>query len=688
MAISYNWLKELIDIDWTPQELADQLTMAGIEIDSLTEEDGDFILEPDLTPNRGDILGMVNTAHEVAGLSGAKLTLPQVHMQENDEKIQDYIQVKIEEPDLCFRYTARLIKNVKLGPSPEWMQKKLLHSGVRPINNVVDITNYVMLETNQPLHAFDYDLLKTKQIVVRRAKNGEKFTTLDEIERTLDANDLVISDGPDCAVALAGVMGGLDSEINDKTVNVLLESAVFNGYYVRKTSRRLSLRSESSIRYEKGCDVHNAAYVSGRAAGLLQELAGGEVVGGIVDAYPVKKELAVVHLRPQRVNRLLGLQLSEEKITSCLQRLGMGVTKAEDGYSVEVPSWRADIEMEVDLIEEVARIYGYDRIPATLPSGSATVGQLTPWQAFVDQVKTYMSQSMMETINYSFIHPQSWDALRLPADSPYRKCIQIANPLSEDQSIMRTMLLPGLLEAAARNLSRQNESVMLYEIGRVFYPHFEQETVKEVTEKVFLGGVISGKAAAHWLKPDGALDFYFLKGILDSLFMHLGVNITYQPASGYPSLHPGRAASLCADGQVLGMIGEIHPEVQKNFAVKERVCVFELDMEALFKLYSGRMMMQNFSRFPMVSRDLALVVKEEITAGTILEAVKELNMSCLIQSGIFDVYAGAQVGEGLKSVALKFVFQAPDRTLTDAEIADYMQEIMNKLQEKTGASVR
>lgn len=505
------------------------------------------------------------------------------------------------------------------------------------------------------------------------------------MERTLDQNDLVISDGPDRAVALAGVMGGLDSEIHDNTVNVLLESAAFSGYHVRKTSRKLSLRSESSIRYEKGCDVHNVAYVSDRAAGLLQELASGEVVGGICDAYPVKKDLVTVKVRPQRVNQLLGLQLSDEEITTCLTRLGMDVTPVEGGYSVKVPSWRADIEMEVDLIEEVARIYGYDRIPATLPKGATTVGQLTPWQRFVDQVRIYMSQSLMETINYSFIHPGSWDALRLPADSSYRNCVQIANPLSEDQSVMRTMLLPGLLNAVARNLSRQNESVLLYETGRVFYPTQEKNVVKE---KVALAGAISGKLGANWLKLDGTLDFYFLKGVLDTMFAHLGVDIAYAPTAEVPYLHPGRGAQLCADGKVLGLIGEVHPEVQKNFSIKERTCVFELDMEALFELYSGRMMMQRFSRFPMVSRDLAILVQSDVTAGAILDAVKALQLECLVQDRIFDVYAGAQVEAGKKSVALKFVFQAPDRTLTDAEIADYMQKITEQLQEKVGAAIR
>ncbi len=685
MVISYNWLKELIAIDWSAQELAKRLTMAGIEIDRVTEEDGDFILEADLTPNRGDILGMVNVAHEVAGLSGAALTLPQANVQENDEKIEDYIHVTIEEPDLCARYTARLIKNVKIGPSPEWMQTKLLHSGIRPINNVVDITNYVMLETNQPLHAFDYDFLKTKQIIVRRAKNGEKFTTLDGVERALDPNDLVISDGPDCAVALAGVMGGLDSEIHDDTVNVLLESAVFNGYNVRKTSRRLALRSESSIRYEKGCDVHHADYVSNRAAGLLQELAGGEVVGGIFDAYPRKKENVTVKIRPARVNQLLGLQLSDEEITVCLERLGMTVTPTEGGYSVQVPSWRADIEMEVDLIEEVARIYGYDRIPATLPSGKTTVGQLTPWQSFVDQVREYMSQSMLETINYSFIHPKSWDDLRLTPDSPYRNCVQIANPLSEEQSVMRTMLLPGLLNAAARNLARQNESVLLYEIGRVFYPTQEENVVRE---KVSLGGVIAGKLGANWLKLDGTLDFYFLKGVLDVLFAHLGVEITYEPTGAYPSLHPGRSAQLCAEGKILGVIGEIHPHVQKNFGLKDRVCVFELNLENLFALYNNRTTTQRFSRFPMVSRDLAVLVKEDMEVGRILNRVRQLDLPYLIQSRVFDVYVGEQVETGQKSVALNFVFQAPDRTLTDTEIAEYMQQIVVELQKTLHATVR
>ncbi|MDD2620769.1 MAG: phenylalanine--tRNA ligase subunit beta, partial [Syntrophomonadaceae bacterium] len=446
MGVSLKWLKQYVDFDWTPAELAHKLTMAGIAVDKIEEKESDSIMEMDLTPNRGDCLGLINLAREVAALNGARLKIPEVSIQENGEDIKDYIKVEIADPDLGPRYTARLLKNVEIKESPSWMQEALLNAGVRPINNVVDVTNYVMLETNQPLHAFDYNLLGLdKRILVRRARNQEKFTTLDGIERELDEDMLVITNG-EVPVALAGIMGGENSEIKENTRHVLLESANFFATSIRRTSRRLGLRSDSSVRFEKGADINGVLYAVNRAARLIQELAGGEVVKGIFDVYPSPKPLLKIALRPARVNFLLGTEIPVSNIEQYLRSLDLTIEWQEGQFIVDVPSYRPDITMEVDLIEEIARLHGYDNIAAGLPQGDTTQGGLTSYQLFRDRVKNVMAKSLREVINYSFINPNFSDRLLLPIQNYLRDTVGLANPLSEDQSVMRTLLLPGLLD--------------------------------------------------------------------------------------------------------------------------------------------------------------------------------------------------------------------------------------------------
>lgn len=682
MGVSINWLKKYVDINWNPEELAHRLTMAGIAIEGVDQVDNDYILDLDLTPNRGDCLGMINLAREVAALNGSKLRFPDIAVKENEENINNFIKVEIDADDLCQRYAARLIKNIKIIESPEWMQEILIHSGIRPINNVVDVTNYVMLECNQPLHAFDYNLLGNK-IKVRRARPGEKFTTLDEVERQLDEDMLVITDGSN-PVALAGVMGGLDTEIHDATTNVLLESAWFLGPNIRRTSRKVGLRSDSSIRFEKGTDINGVIYAINRAAMLIQELAGGEVVSGVCDVYPNPRQPLQVSLRSERVNYLLGADISLDEIRSYLNRLQFQVKESKGNFVVNIPSYRPDILMEVDLIEEVARLHGYDKIEPGLPEGKTTPGSLTAFQKFRDEMKNNMAQSLNEVVNYSFISEENFDLLLLPQDSDKRNTVRIANPLSEEQAVMRTLLLPGLLQNINANLARKNENLAFFEMASVFYPA-EQGLP---TEKLKLGAIVCGHSELNWTKQRVDMDFFYLKGIVENLLWRLGLDDCKFVVASDPSYHPGRSAVLRYYGDEFGIIGEIHPKVLQNYDIKQRCCAFELDMEKLFAHRRTRLMVDEIARYPAVERDIALVLGEEVTAAEALAVIKDSEKELLKDVVVFDIYTGEQVASGYKSVAFRLTFQSLERTLTENEVNDSVNKILERLQQDVNAQLR
>lgn len=683
MAVSINWMKEYVDFAWTPQELAHVLTMAGIAIEGVEDQDGDYTLELDLTPNRGDCLGMINLAREIAALNDTQVKIPDLNMKENNENIHDFIKVDIKDTDLCLRYTARLIKNVKIKPSPEWMQTRLINSGIRPINNIVDITNYVMLESNQPLHAFDYDLLSpAKKIVVRRAEPGEKIVTLDDVERELDEQMLLITDNGR-PVALAGIMGGQNTEINDNTVNVLLESACFHGVGIRKTARKLALRSDSSMRFEKGADINGVIYAVNRAAALMQELGAGEVVAGICDQYPEPQVPRQIILRPQRVNYLLGTDISAQEIKSYIEKLAFKISEEDQGYLVYIPTYRPDIEMEVDLIEEVARLYGYDKIEASLPGGHTTQGGLNPYQKFKDRLKELLARTFNEVMNYSFISPRYFDMLLLPDDSKLRDVVKVANPLSEEQSVMRTILLPGMLDTVSRNLARKNESLAFFEMGSVFYP--QAELPNEVLK---VSAVAAGKSELNWLKNSVEMDFYYLKGILENFLLQLGIeNLSFAEGS-HPAYHPGRTAVIKCQDMELGIIGEIHPLVRQNFNIKPRACALELDVETLFKLSNRRIMMDSITRYPAVERDLAILVKDDVPAVKVLDIIRDCGSDLLQNMVVFDIYSGNQVADGFKSMAFRMTFQSKERTLTEAEVNAITEQMLNQLQSQLQATLR
>jgi len=684
MGVSYNWLKKYVNTSFEPEELAHRLTMAGVAIEGIERIDEDAIFELDLTPNRGDCLGLINLAREVAALTGQKVNIPTIKIDENDEDINDYISVSIESPDLCKRYAARLIKNCIVKPSPGWMQEALINSGIRPINNIVDITNYVLLETNQPLHAFDYNLLgPEKRIVVRTAKKEEKITTLDGIERNLEDNMLVIADG-DKAVALAGIMGGQNTEINDHTTSVLLESANFLYTSIRKTSRKLALRSDSSVRFEKGADVNGVIYAVNRAAQLIQELAGGEVVKGICDVYPEPVQPKKITLRPDRINYLLATELNIEEIKGYLDRLEFAVKTNNNVLEVTVPTYRPDIQLEVDLIEEVARLHGYENIPTTLPYGQTSEGGQTHYQKFRDLLKNIMSSSMYEVINYSFISPSYYDKMLIPGDSPLKNVVKVANPLSEEQSIMRTTLLPGLVENVKRNLSRQNENLSFFELGTVFYP--AEQGLPE--EKMLLSGIIVGNSEVNWLKVKIDLDFYYIKGIVEDLLKQIGMSDCEFLPGKHPSFHPGRNASIVYKGKQIGVIGELHPTVLQNFDIKVRTCAFEMDVESLFDFAQDKILMEQITKYPVVERDIAILIEQKTNAAEIINIIKNAGNSLLREVVVFDLYFGEQIPVGYKSMGFKLVFQSTERTLTEDEVSKYIENILAELKKELKAELR
>ncbi|ATW23929.1 phenylalanine--tRNA ligase subunit beta [Candidatus Formimonas warabiya] len=645
----------------------------------------DTVLEFELTPNRSDCLSVINIAREVGAILDKPVHLPAVEFPETEESIFDIAAVEVRDQDLCNRYTARVVKNVKLGPSPEWMQHFLRCAGVRPINNVVDISNYVMLEMGQPLHTFDYDGLAGHKIIVRRAEAGEKMFTLDGQERTFQNDTLLICDG-EKPVAVAGVMGGLETEVTENTKHILIEAARFHPVSIRHTSRNLGLRSESSLRFEKGLDVHNVVHAANRAAQLMVQLAGGEVIAGIIDSFEGEMATPKITLRTKRVNEILGTSLTTADIASIMRRLQFSVEISEHETRVVIPSYRQDITREIDLIEEVARLNGYDKIPLSLPFGPTTEGSKTRFQKYEDRVRDYLTGAgFLEVITYSFINPKDFDRLHLPQDSSLRNVLEIKNPLSDEQSVMRTTLIPGLLETAARNTSRRNLNFALFECGRIFLPHEE----KLPDEPLMLGGIVSGKTERGWNWQAQVFDFYFLKGVLAGIFQRSGITDWSLKAESFPSfLHPGRAGNLFVGETYAGFMGEVHPLVQENYGLENRAYVFQVYLKPIMEASLEIAKYTPVPKYPAVDRDMALVVKDTIPARMIEEIIWENGKRILTGVSLFDVYKGAQIPEGCKSLAYSLTFQANDRTLTDEEVSKVFGRIKEKLSLKFGVELR
>jgi len=633
------------------------------------------VIEFEITSNRPDCFSVIGLARESAATFDKKLFYPEVKVQESGGDVNDFASVEVLAPDLCPRYAARVVRNVKIQPSPKWLRDRLRACGVRPINNIVDITNYVMLEYGQPMHAFDLNYLAGRKIVVRRAKDNEVIRTLDDQERVLDSNMLVIADA-EKPVAVAGVMGGANSEITDDTHIILFEAANFNASSVRLTAKKLGMRTEASSRFEKGLDVHLVEQALDRACQLVDELGAGEVVAGIIDVNNSNPKPIQLLLRPDKINTFLGTALKAEEMVDILRKLEFEVN-SED-MMITVPSFRSDIETEADIAEEIARIYGYNNIPSTLLSGETTQGQKTYKQKIESKVKDCLvGQGLSEIITYSFTNPKVFDDLNIPSDSVLRNAVTITNPLGEESSIMRTTTLASMLEVLSRNYSHRIDEVALFELGTIYLP--KSLPVNELPEEKVM--VTVGMY--------GGVDFYDLKGIVEELLHTLGIKeYTVEKESQNPSFHPGRTAKLYVNGKELGIFGEVHPAVLENFEIGIRSYVAMLDFNLLCNASNLNVKYKPLPKYPAVTRDISMLVNEQVMVKEIETVIKKCSGKLLEELKLFDVYKGKQIPEGMKSVAYSIVFRAADRTLTDEDVNHVFDKIVKALQENLGAQLR
>ena len=627
----------------------------------------DVVFEYEITSNRVDCYGVLGIAREAAATFQKKFCPPIVEVKENDEKASDYVKVTVEDPELCPRYCARVVKNVKIGPSPKWMQRCLASNGIRPINNLVDITNYVMEEFGQPMHAYDLDTIANQEIVVRRAGKDEKFVTLDGQERIMDENVLMICDG-EKAVGIAGIMGGENSMITDDVKTVLFEAACFDGTSIRLSSKRIGLRTDASGKFEKGLDPNNAQAAIDRACQLMEELGAGEVVGGMVDVCSETREPSRVKFEPEKINKLLGTSLTKEEIIDYLGRVELAYDEKTD--EIVAPTFRQDIHCNADVAEEVARFYGYDKIPMTLPTGEATTGKL-PFKLRIQEVARDIAEycGFSEGMSYSFESPKVFDKLCIPEDSDLRKVITISNPLGEDYSIMRTSTLNGMLASLSTNYNRRNKDVRLYELGNIYLPKSLPVTELPDERTMFTLGMY------------GKGDFFDMKGVCEEFFEKIGMKkkVTYDPNSGKPFLHPGRQANMIYEGKVVGYLGEVHPAVADNYSIGEKAYIAVIDILDVLEFAGFNHKYTGIAKYPAVTRDLSLVVPHAVLAGQIEEIFDQRGGNILESYQLFDIYEGAQIEKGFKSMAYSLVFRAHDKTLGENEISAAMKKIMNGL---------
>jgi phenylalanyl-tRNA synthetase beta chain len=804
MKVTLNWLKEYVEIDLSPEELAHRLTMAGLEVDAMerlgegldqvivarladvrphpdadrltlctvetgsttlqvvcgatnhkagdlvalaqvgTELPGDFkikkskirgqesngmlcsvselglapraegilILPPDLplgqpvfavlglkdvryelglTPNRPDCLSVVGVAREIAGMTQSPLRLPQPAIVESGAAASAKTSVTILDAELCPRYAARLIEGVTIGPSPDWLVRKLESIGLRSINNVVDVTNFVMMELGQPLHAFDFDMLREQRIVVRRAADGDIFTTLDGQSRRLQAGDLVICDGVG-AVALAGIMGGENSEVRPETVNILLESAYFNPAAIRRTSKRLGLHTESSHRFERGGDVDMVPLALDRAAALIAELAGGQVAAGVVDQYPHPLPRRQLTLSAMRTSQLLGLEVDAGEIQRVLDGIGLHndliLDRRDGALLVDVPHFRPDIEREIDLIEEVARLIGYERIPVTMPTGKMHDQPLPAHLRLQGMLRNLVvEQGFAEIINYSFVAANAVDRLGLSATDVRRQNVAVLNPLTEEQAVMRTTLIPGLLETAARNIAYRNNDLALFELRPVFHPQIGEELP---CEQLRLTALLTGRREPEgWAQQPSAVDFFDIKGLVEELLSRLRVkDLHWLPEHGESFYHPGKSCAVTSARMHLGTLGEVHPEVLRAFDINQPVMLLDLDADALFAAAGNHPGFRPLSRYPDMERDSAFLIDEAVSAQQVFTALGQVRLKDLESIVLFDVYRGPALPAGKKSLAIRARYRALDRTLTDELVQELHDRLVQALKKTLGAELR
>lgn len=637
----------------------------------------EHVIEFEITPNRPDCLSILGMAREVAATFNKTLKYPEIVINEEVDDIHRIASVDVRNKELCVRYVARAVKDVKIGPSPLWLQTRLMAAGMRPINNIVDVTNYVMLEVGQPMHAFDLDMVEKRLIIVNTAKEDEMFTTLDGVTRKLDNKMLMICDG-NKPVGIAGVMGGENSEIIEKSTTILLESANFYSDNIRKTSKKLGLRTEASSRYEKGIDPNICLYAVNRACQLIEELEIGKVVKGAIDIYPKKGETRVVEVRPHRVNALLGTDIELEEMLNILRRLEIKVECRNDIIEARVPTFRLDLLEEIDFVEEVARIYGFDNLPITLPKGN-TQGLRTNGQIIEDYAKNILTNvGLNEILTYSFVSPKGLNKIGVPEESIMRRAIRLINPLGEETSTMRTTMMPNMLEVLARNYNRNVENVKAFEIGRIFIP-YELPVVRLPIERHTLSlGMYGDK-----------VDFYVLKGVIETLLSKMGIkDFEFSSEKNHSTFHPGRCASVINGNHLLGVFGEVNPDVCESYGIDTRVYLGEMDFNIVMQLAKMDKVYKGLAKYPAITRDIAMVVKDEIFVKQIEDIIKENGQNLLESVELFDIYKGKQIQQGHKSVAYTLTYRAEDRTLTDEDLHGIHGKILKELNEKLGAVLR
>ena len=692
MKFTFNWLKEFVAFKATPEKLAELLTMAGLEVESLTPlreptaSQADGLFEIAVTPNRGDCLGIAGIAREVSALSGAKLLFPKAISSKNAPNLHKRITIKIEAPRLCARYSARIVDQVRIGPSPDWLRFRLETCGIRAINNIVDITNCVMLETGQPLHAFDLDRLPARRIVVRPARDQRKFTTLDGIERELAADDLLICDG-DAPVALAGVMGGADTEVRGETRSVLLESANFDPTTIRRTAKRLALHSEASHRFERGVDPEGTLAALDRAVHLVSQFSGGAPAAGTADCYPRKAKTATLWLREERIEKLLGVNVGGKQAEKLLQSLGLDARRVEKQKRIRVvaPARRPDLSRETDLIEEIARLRGYDKIPTTLPPLRAG-GRHDDRLAWERRLRSFLGgEGFTEVINLPFTtenlnrsFPGLWDNALAP--------VVVLNPLAKESAQMRLSLLPGLIENLRLNVAQNAENFYAYHLGKTF----RVGAAGESEERQCVAGVMFGARTRRGLRCGEmtAPGFLDSKGLVEGILelLHVQAPVTW-PVETIGMLQPGRAAALHLAGRKLGRLGQMHPDVCDAFGLPPFVA-FELDFERLLQYAPRQIAARSLPRFPSVERDFAVVVDRAFPSRQIVDWIENRGEPLIEAASVFDQYVGPPIAEGKKSLAYKISYRAEDRTLTDSEVNSLHQRLVGQIGQLFGAQLR
>lgn len=686
MKVLLSWLREYVDVPYSVEELEERLPMLGLGIEGITRAGEDAVIDLEIPANRGDLMSIRGVARELAAASRTAARFPAVTLPEDVVSIEERTAVEVTDYTLCPRFTARMIEDVRVGPSPSWLARRLESCGVRSINNIVDVTNYVMLEMGQPMHAFDCDRLTGHRLVVRLSRPGERLTTLDGVERSLDAQALVVADA-ERAAGIAGIIGGGETEIGPETRRVLLEAASWNPAMIRRTSRRLGVRTESSARFERGIDTAGIPPVQTRAIRLMQELAGGRVLRGMIDRYPEPVPARSAELRWSRVARLLGLEIPQTEGLAILRSLGFEVASQGDVVRVTVPSHRRDVEREEDLIEEVARHYGYDRIPSTMPVEIMGQGMRAASLDAEDAVRDALVRAgLVEALTLSLTNPAALETLRLPADHPWRQMAALSNPMVEEHSHLRTTLLPALVNVARVNVSRDVADIQIFELGRTFHPEDGR-----VVERRRLALLMTGRTQqGTWNLPPGSVTatYYHLKGVVEGLLdeLHVGGGaIVVHPS---PWLHPGRAAQLTVRGEAVGTLGELHPEVAAAHDLPSGVYVAEIDLDALLAHAVLTPQFAALPRYPSVRRDVALVLPDSVPASAVDAVIRDVGGPLLESVALFDVYTGPPIPAGQRNLAYALSFRSLDRTLTADEVEEAVETVRQALRERLRAKIR